>query len=279
VQYLNDPHPWIDGRDQELSMVDLVVNGTIAAGPAALLWWGLERGASLLAAGGPGGAGKSTLAHACLSFLPDGARAYAVAGRDDPLLVPAGDGPTYLLISELSRHGRPSYLSGAAARRAFALVRAGLRVVGTLHADSVDEAIANLGDEVELSPEDIASVALIAITRVEGWSAGSGPRRIARPQPGEAPVRRRVVEIGLLGPAPGRGVRHVTLAAWGAAPGRLEIAAPPAGIAALAGWAGVPTPAAAAAIAARADILARLAADGRRHPREVAEAVRLLRAA
>src|SRR5690348_9614983 len=147
MQYLNDPRPWTDGRDQELSLVDLVVNETIPAGPAGLLWWALERGASLLTAGGPSGAGKSTLANACLPFLPAEARAYVVAGRDDPLLVAADGGPTYLLISELSQHGRPHYLSGPAARRAFALVRAGLRVVGTLHADSVDEAITNLGDE------------------------------------------------------------------------------------------------------------------------------------
>jgi hypothetical protein len=85
------------------------------------------------------------------------------------------------------------------------------------------------------------------------------------------------VEVGLLGPDPDRGVRHVALAAWSAAAGRLEVAAPPAGIAALARWAGVPAPTAVAAIAARAEILARLAADWRRDPRDVEEAVRLLR--
>jgi len=278
MQYLNDPRAWTEGRDRDLTMVDLVVNETIPVGPAALLWWAIERGASLLTAGGPSGAGKSTLANACLSFLPEGARAYAVAGRDDPLLVPANGGPTYLLISELSRHGRPYYLSGPAARRAFALVRDGLRVVGTLHADSVDEAIENLGDEVELSPEEIARVDLVAITRVDDGLVRSGRRRTGHLPPGDVAVRRRIVEIGLLGPDPDRGVRHVELAAWNTGAGRLQIAEPPAGITALAGWGGSPTPSAEAEIAERADILARLAAEWRRDPRDVHEAVRRLRA-
>src|SRR5579883_2009286 len=158
MQYINDPRPWTDGRDRDLSMVDLVVNETIPVGPAAMLWWALERGASLLTAGGPSGAGKSTLAKACLSFLPNEARAYAVSGRDDPMLLPAGGGPTYLLINELSTHGRPAYISGPAARRAFARLRDGHRLVGTLHADSVDQAIEELVEDVGLSVEDIARV-------------------------------------------------------------------------------------------------------------------------
>lgn len=277
MQYLNDPRPWTEGRDRDLSMVDLVANGTIPVGPAAMLWWALERGASLLTAGGPSGAGKSTLANACLSFLPEGARAYAVAGRDDPLLLPADGGPTYLLISELSRHGRPYYIAGPPARRAFSLLRHGLRLVGTLHADSVDEAVDNLGDEIELPPDDIARVELVAITRVEGGPDRSDRRPHGPVQPGDVPVRRRIVEIGLLAPDPAVEVRNVELAAWNAESGRLEIAEPPAGLAALARWAGVPTTAAEAAIAERADVLARLAADGRRDPRDVDDAVRTLR--
>ena len=275
--YLNDPWPWKEGVDRELTMVDLVLNGTIPVGPAALLWWALERGASLLTAGGPSGAGKSTLAHACLGFLPDGARAYAVAGREDPLLLPDADGPTYLLISELSRYGRPHYIVGPAARRAFALVRAGYRVIGTLHADSVGEAIDNLSDEIGLVSGDIARVTLIAITRVAGTVGPSGRGRGGQARSGHDAVRRRVVEIGLLEPDPDRGVRHVVLAAWHAGSGRLALADPPGGLAALARWAAVPTPLATAAIAARADTLADLAAAGCRDPQDVDAAVRRLR--
>src|SRR5438132_9827210 len=122
MEFINDPRPWTEGVADDLTLVELVANGTIPAGAAALLWWAVERGASLLTAGGPSGAGKSTLANACLSFLPDGARAHAVGGRDDPLLFPPGSVPTHLLVSELSSHPRPYYIAGATARRVFSLV-------------------------------------------------------------------------------------------------------------------------------------------------------------
>jgi len=273
LQYVNDPYPWTEGIGGDLTIVDLVANGTIMPSPAAALWWAIERGASLLTAGGPSGAGKSTLANACLGFLPDGARAYAVAGRDDPLRLPTVGGPIYLLVSELSDHPRPFYVAGAAARRIFAKVREGARVVGTLHADSVDEAIEVLGGEVELLPEDIARADLVAVTRVVD-DPGAGDRRRMWRIPSDRPVRRRVVEIGLLGPDAERGVGWIPLATWNGASERLDLADAPA---ALARWAGVSRAAAEKGIAERADALAALAAEGRRDPRDVADAVRRLR--
>ena len=273
MQYVNDPYPWTEGIGGDLTIVDLVANGTIMPSPAAALWWAIERGASLLTAGGPSGAGKSTLANACLGFLPDGARAYAVAGRDDPLRLPTVGGPIYLLVSELSDHPRPFYVAGAAARRIFAKVREGARVVGTLHADSVDEAIEVLGGEVELLPEDIARADLVAVTRVVD-DPGAGDRRRMWRIPSDRPVRRRVVEIGLLGPDAERGVGWIPLATWNGASERLDLADAPA---ALARWAGVSRAAAGKGIAERADALAALAAEGRRDPRDVADAVRRLR--
>jgi hypothetical protein len=160
-------------------------------------------------------------------------------------------------------------------------VREGLRVVGTLHADSVEEAIEVLRGEVELSPEDVARAGVLAVSRVEledgdlGWSGGGRIRRV----PPDAKVRRRIVEIGLLGPSGEGGVGWVPLAAWNEAAERLEVAGPPAGAAALARWAGVAAPDAEAGIAERAVVLSRLAAEGRRDPRDVREAVLQLRAA
>ena len=90
MKFINDPSPWSEGIDRNLSIVDLLLNNTIPVAQAAILWWALEQGASLFTAGGPSGAGKSTLANACLPFLPDGARAYATSGRDDPFTVPVG---------------------------------------------------------------------------------------------------------------------------------------------------------------------------------------------
>src|SRR5439155_6827064 len=101
-----------------LTMVDLIANGTVPAAEAAALWWAVERGASVMVAAGPRLAGKTTLASALFPFLPENARAYITAGPRDPLALPDGDGPIYLLVNELSNH-TPYYLAGPAAQRAF----------------------------------------------------------------------------------------------------------------------------------------------------------------
>lgn len=271
MQYVNDPGPWLDGVGSDLSMVDLLANGTIPALPAAALWWAVERGASLLTAGGPQGAGKSTLANAALAFLPAAARVYVVAGNDDPITPPPGDGPAYLLVSELSLGGPTRYLRAPAAQRAFARLRDGTRLVGTLHADSVAEAVGSLRHDFGVPAADVARVALVAISRIVGRAV---PERGRFRRPG-AEAERRIVEIGLLVPA-GAGVDVTPLTAWDAAAKRLELA--PAAVAALAGWAGVAAATAEAAIGERADALAELREQGRRAPGELADAVRRRRA-
>jgi energy-coupling factor transporter ATP-binding protein EcfA2 len=277
-QFLNDPHPWTEGVHAELSLVDLVANGTIPARPAGLLWWAVERGASLVTAGGPSGAGKTTLANALLAFLPAGAGIYAVAGADDPLQLPDHDGRTYLLVCELSDHPRPFYIAGEPARRVFSLVGDGVGLVGTLHADSVAEALDVLAGEVGLAPAHISRVDLIAVSRVENEAEFLRPGRF-RGIAKDAVVDRRIIEIGLVAAGPDGRPGQVALASMDEASGKLRVADAPAGIAALAGRLGVPPAQAEAEIAARADALAGLAARGRRDPADVEEAVGRLRGA
>ena len=272
VNYLNDPHPWTEGLGADLTMVDIVANDTIPAQAAALLWWALERGASLVTAGGPSGAGKTTLANACLAFLPDGAGLYAVAGHEDRLELPTHGGRTYLLICELSDHPRPFYIAGEPARRVFARLAEGHGLVGTLHADSVAEAIEVLTGEVALLPEHVGHVDLIAVSRVENEADFVKPGAFRR-IPKEAVVERRIVEIGLVVPG-----GHVPLATW-RPEGRLEVEGAPGGVAAVAERLGVTAGHAEAEIAARAELLSQLAAEGRRDPADLAEAIARLRQA
>ncbi|MGI8914295.1 MAG: hypothetical protein ACR2JY_11035 [Chloroflexota bacterium] len=271
MQILNDPTPWWSGLDDHpLSIVDLMAAGTIPATTAAALWWAVERGASFFTAGGPSGAGKSTLANAILSFLPDAARIYVVVGRDDLFTLPTGAEPTYLLISELSSHGRPFYLSGPAALHAFRLLGDGVRMIGTLHAESVTEAVTSvLSAEMAIPAAAIARITFLAIIRVDG------PRDIhGRVERRRTDLTRRVIEISLLSANNGQ-VRISPLAGWNDGSGTLEPV--PAGVAALAAWAGVPGADAEAAITARADVLTALLKAGRRAPEDVAAAVRGVR--
>lgn len=273
VQILNDPTPWWGGMDHPLSIVDLMAAGTIPVGQAAALWWAVERGASFFTAGGPSGAGKSTLANSLLTFLPESARIYVVTGRDDTFAFPASADPTYLLISELSSHGRPFYLSGPAALQAFALLRHGARMIGTLHAGSVAEAVGSvLLDEMAVPAADVARLTFVAIIRVDG------PRDLrGRFDQRRTDLTRRVIEIGLLG-AGDAGVRVTNLATWDGQTDELEPAPPPAGLAALAAWANTTPGDAAGAVRARAGVLADLLNTGRRTPEEVLAAVRAFRA-
>lgn len=271
MPFLNDPLPWTAGIEHDLSIIDLLASATLPAAAAATMWWALEQGASILTAGGPSGAGKSTLANALLPFLPDDAQIYTPGGRGDPLAIPSGAGPSYLLISEFSEHGRPWYLAGPTAQRAFALLQSGVRMVGTLHADSVEEAVLSLQQDLAIPADDVARVTLIAIVRVYG--ARIAPGRFQRLGPDLA---RRVVEIGLLAPTSGS-VRVTPIAAWNDGAGLLEEASSPAGTAALAAWAGVSAGTAAQAIDEREAALTELLDQGRRDPHEVASAVQRFR--
>lgn len=268
MHYLTDPGPWTDGVGDNLSIVALMANSTIPALPAAALWWALERGASLLTAGGPQGAGKSTLANALLAFLPDAARVYVVAGNEDPMEPPAGDGPTYLLVSELSVGGPVRYLRPPAAQRAFARLRRGERLVGTLHADSVAEAVGALRQAFALPASDIARAGIIAISRITGGF--TAPVEGHRRRPG-AEAERRIVEIGLLASS-SDGVGVTPLTAWDGVARRLALL--PNASAALAAWADVPAATAEAAIGDRAAALSTLLEEGRQSPDAVVAAVR-----
>src|SRR5262245_38039300 len=137
---LNDPGPWRGTLRGQMTLAKLLACGTLSSEAAATLWWAIERGASVFVTAGPPGAGKSTLANALLDFLPADARVYVTSGGWDRVDVPPAPVPTYLLVNELSPH-MPVYLHGAAARRAFALLHTGVRMLGTLHARSVAEAV------------------------------------------------------------------------------------------------------------------------------------------
>jgi len=190
VRLLNDPRPWWGMlHGPPFTLAQLVASGTLSAEAAALLRFGLSRGASLFVAAGPQGAGKSTLATALLECLPDDALGYVTTGPRDALSLPRdAGGPLYLLINELSPH-MWLYLSGAAAQRAFALLGEGVRMVGTVHATSVAEALEAICWEAQVEPSAVVSPMLIAVV---GW--------------------RRVVEVGLLTPVTDAAPRVVTLA-------------------------------------------------------------------
>lgn len=258
VQVLNDIRPWWGPEPgRVLSMVELIANGTVPAEVAGALWWAMEHGASAFSAAGPRLAGKTTLATALLSFLPDEARLYVVSGPYDPVDAPLADGPLYLLVNELSDH-TPWYVWGPAARRVFALVGQGARVIGTLHADSAAEAVTVIRVETGAPAEVIGQVTLVLVQRAR-WT-GTG-------------IERRLVAVSLLRPAANRvAIAPVTVPG---ADGRPTLA--PDGASMLAAWAGVDPRVAHAEIEARAEFLTEQWRRGVHTWQDVSAAVRWFR--
>jgi len=219
VRVVNDPWPWfgtLHGRP--LTLADLIERGTLTPELVAVLAWTIAHGASVFAAAGPQGAGKSTVANALLELLPDDAQVYVTSGPRDRLeLPPSEHAPTYLLINELSAH-MSVYLSGPAVRRAFGLLPTGLRMLGTLHARTAAEAAAVLYSEAGLQPVDLHT-AFVFVVLAATWRGQD--------------VVRRVVELGFLSPA-----GELTLLTHQSAQGspRLD----QAGLQALATWTGAP---------------------------------------
>ncbi|MHC4481290.1 MAG: hypothetical protein ACYS1C_10035 [Planctomycetota bacterium] len=129
-----------------LSIVDLIEDGTITSEMAALCWLAIERGACFLTGAVPGGAGKTTLMGALLSFLPPGEMIVTVADRTvlEAASSAAGPASRTLLAHEIGSGRYFGYIWGRNAVDFFALGARGFRTVSCLHADTPQQAAAML---------------------------------------------------------------------------------------------------------------------------------------
>ena len=183
-----------------MSITEIMRSGTLPPSIAAILWLAIERGASIMLAADPPGAGKTTMLTALLAFARPDASVYFTRGWGETFDLPPleGDAPTYIMVNEISDH-LPVYSWGPYVQRAFELMADGYALLSTMHADTVDGVIEQLTDENDVPVQHIGHLAFIVPIYVGANAEG---RRV-----------RRVSDIAVLEPLGGNYDR-CSIAAW-----------------------------------------------------------------
>src|ERR1700704_596151 len=162
-----------------MSITQLLEAGNMDARTAALCGMTIESHGSLPLPAEQPHSGKTTTLTALLDFLPSATRRIFIRGWAETFdfLGQTRPDATLLLANELSSH-LPVYLWGPKAVRVFEALRRGYALASTLHADSCDEALAQLVGELGVDRNDLARVHLLMVMRIYATSGGGYARRV-----------------------------------------------------------------------------------------------------
>ena len=152
---------------ENLTVLDLINNGTISTKLAGLLWLLMDYRPSVMVAAGPSYAGKTTLLNTLLDFLHPQYRKVHLQGymEDFKFLELARQDNIYLIAEEISNHSY-EYLWGNKARKTFELLQRGYALGTTIHARSVKEVVYILHDYLGLSADLLGCLDVVATLRV-----------------------------------------------------------------------------------------------------------------
>jgi type IV secretory pathway ATPase VirB11/archaellum biosynthesis ATPase len=182
MRAVNQPESWWGwhgwDQPQPLSIVQIMQSGTLPPRLAAALWLGLERGASIILAAEPPGAGKTTIMTALLALAPPEMVAYFTRGWGETFeLPPPNDAyPTYIMVNEMSDH-LPVYSWGPYVVRTFELLNDGYSLCTTLHAETVDEVLEQLELDNGVPRTHLANLTFV-VPLVIGHRDGQSLRRV-----------------------------------------------------------------------------------------------------
>jgi hypothetical protein len=144
-----------------LSAVEIIGTGALDARLMAMLWAVVSRRRSVMLSSEAPQAGKTTTLSALVDFLPPDTVGVFLRGWWEDFgwidEVPAERG--YLLVNEMSDH-LPIYVWGRNARGALMLAGKGWGLGATMHADSLDEAVATLRTELGATDVDLAGLSI-----------------------------------------------------------------------------------------------------------------------
>lgn len=145
-----------------VTILDLIRNGTLSADMAGLLWEAVDEKLSFLTVALPRLAGKSTVSNAVLALRKPDVLLHPIYG--DPRQTEALKRDHlggYLVVNEFSQAPLPGYLWGEPVRRVFETLPAGYSLQTSLHARSVPEAIEVVTRGNGVSDEDASVFKLV----------------------------------------------------------------------------------------------------------------------
>jgi hypothetical protein len=155
-----------------LSVVDLLEAGTLTVYQAAWLMSRVLRGSSWLVGARPGGAGKTTVMSALLAVAPRGARVW-LANRGSGWQ--EGKPGDYIVSYELSPGFYDAYIWGQDAARMTDLGIGGCRIISNLHADTLEQARAQIVTECGATEEGFRAFQIFIPLILKGSRLASTP--------------------------------------------------------------------------------------------------------
>ena len=163
----------------EITIAELVRNGTMSADMAAVLWAAVDEQLSFLTVALPRNAGKSTTSDAALALRPPEVPLYRVAGEPDVMeQLRQKGGPGYLVVAEFSMGRQPGYIWGEPVQRVFDTLPAGFALQTSLHATGVEEGILEVTRGNGISDEQASAFKLVVYIEMFGNTWEDVKRRV-----------------------------------------------------------------------------------------------------
>ncbi len=165
---------WHYESDRPLSVAQLVHAGSLDVRSAALLWLLVERHRSVIVSGPTDptpGVGKTTTLNALLGFLPIGSTMVYTMGmfQEFDFINDVQAETTWVLANEVSNHLR-IYMWGGKARALLRMPGDGFAIATSCHADTIDDVLSMLHDDLRLSAEEIRQLGIIVNIGLVGAS-------------------------------------------------------------------------------------------------------------
>jgi hypothetical protein len=164
----------------EITLAELVRNGTMSEDVAALLWTAVDQQVSFLVAAVPRFAGKSTTSEAILAMRPPDMPLHRVAGQAALMTrLKAERLGGYLVVAEFSDAPVPGYIWGEPVRRVFDTLDAGYGLQASLHAPSCEAAMLEITRGNGVADDKASDIGLIVHIERFGTDLTNFWRRIA----------------------------------------------------------------------------------------------------